>query len=168
MLYARSIAGENAASDIVQNVFVGVLKLTRAEVLGVRDAAAYFIGAVRLAAISHERERRRRANRERGTLAAARERARQNSVAAVAMDVHAAMDRLPRRLREVLILKHHAGLTFDQMALALGANRNTLASRYQDALRALRQQWDRAVGGDEKAMAREIEEGTARRVGGVR
>lgn len=168
-LYARSIVGEHAAADVVQNVFVGLLRLSRAEVVGVRDVRSYLIVAVRRAAISHERSRRRQLNRERGTLAAARARARRSDPVTIALDVHAMMDRLPRRLREVLVLKHHAGLTFDQMAIALCANRSTIASRYQDALRALRAQWGGEDPGPQASTAKDrVEPVTARRVGGLR
>jgi RNA polymerase sigma-70 factor (ECF subfamily) len=54
-------------------------------------------------------------------------------------DLQRAMEGLPRRLREVVILRHIAGLTFDQVALALGANRNTTAARYREAIRRLRE-----------------------------
>jgi|GEM_PF-571312 len=141
--YARAIVGEQSASDIVQCVFVGVLSLSRAHVLAIRDVPAYFVGAIRRATISHERERLRRSTRERGELAQARLRARAAQIddPHITLDLRAAVDRLPRRLREVLVLKHHAGLTFDQMAIALDCNRSTLASRYQDALRQLRAVW---------------------------
>lgn len=149
--YARAIVGESAASDVVQSVFVGVLRMSVIEIRSVRDVAAYLVGALRRTAISHERERLRRGTRERGPLALARQRVRdlqrdsrrsdRNSERLIALEIHDAIDQLPRRLREVIVLKHHAGLTFDQMALALETNRHTLASRYQDALRQLRERW---------------------------
>lgn len=169
MIYARSIVGERAAADIVQNVFVGLLRLSRAQVAAVRDPRSYFIVAVRRAAIAHERTRRRQLRRERGTLAQARARARQHDTPALALDIHAMLDRLPRRLREVIVLKHHSGLTFEQIAFALGANRNTVASRYQDAIRALRMAWDAdtSVPHATQEQAR-IDPGAPRRIGGMR
>ena len=53
-------------------------------------------------------------------------------------DLHTALEALPRRYREVLVLKHAGGLTFDQIALALATNRNTIAGRYRAALKSLR------------------------------
>ncbi len=167
--YARAIVGEHAAADVVQTVFVGLLRLSRAQIAAINDVGSYLIVAVRQTSISHERARRRQLNRERGTLAAARARARRADPEVIALDVHAMMDRLPRRLREVLVLKHHAGLTFDQMAIALGANRSTVATRYQDALQALRRRWTQESNVPPKDVPREMTEPmTARRAGGVR
>ncbi|MBX9735695.1 MAG: RNA polymerase sigma factor, partial [Phycisphaerales bacterium] len=48
------------------------------------------------------------------------------------------INRLSDDHREVLLLRHVAGLTFDQIAIALDEPRTTGASRYQSALLALR------------------------------
>lgn len=48
------------------------------------------------------------------------------------------VDSLPRHLREVIYLKHVAGLTFDQLAVALDVNRSTLASRHRQGVELLR------------------------------
>ncbi|MCH8271418.1 MAG: hypothetical protein IH985_09460, partial [Planctomycetes bacterium] len=42
--------------------------------------------------------------------------------------------------REVVLLRHAAGLTFDQIALALDLNRHTAASRYRAAIARLRRE----------------------------
>ena len=59
-----------------------------------------------------------------------------------ASDALAALDALGEDDREVLILKHAAGLSFDQIALALEQNRNTVASRYRRAADFLRSRAD--------------------------
>lgn len=53
--------------------------------------------------------------------------------------LHRALDRLPDDARELLLLKHVANLTLDQMALSLDENRNTLASRVRAAMERLRE-----------------------------
>jgi RNA polymerase sigma-70 factor (ECF subfamily) len=50
-----------------------------------------------------------------------------------------AVAKLPEELAEVVVLKHVAGMTFDEIALALSANRNTVASRHTRALERLRE-----------------------------
>src|SRR5262249_21205447 len=57
-------------------------------------------------------------------------------------ELEAAIDRLPRRHREMIALKHIAGLTFDQIAVATGLNRNTAAARYRAAIEALQHHLD--------------------------
>lgn len=52
------------------------------------------------------------------------------------------VDTLPRRLREVVVLKLVAGLTFEQIALSLHINPNTAAARYRSALELLRESTD--------------------------
>lgn len=56
-----------------------------------------------------------------------------------APEVVRAMDSLPRRLREVVYLKHIGSLTFDQIATSLGRNRSTLATQYQSGIALLRE-----------------------------
>ena len=52
--------------------------------------------------------------------------------------IRLAVDRLPDHLREIVLLKHTSGLTFDQIAEVTQQNRNTAASRYRDALQKLK------------------------------
>ena len=52
--------------------------------------------------------------------------------------VRLAVDRLPDHLREIVLLKHTSGLTFDQIAEVTQQNRNTAASRYRDAIQKLK------------------------------
>lgn len=52
--------------------------------------------------------------------------------------IQSAVDALPDHLREIVVLKHASGLTFDQIAEVTQQNRNTAASRYRDALQTLK------------------------------
>jgi len=53
----------------------------------------------------------------------------------------AALDRLPREQREVLVMKIWDELTFAEIAQALQISQNTAASRYRYALAALRKNY---------------------------
>jgi RNA polymerase sigma-70 factor, ECF subfamily len=135
--YARAIVG-SAAEDVVQAVFITVLQQRRGAIKQVKDPIAWLLVLTRRCALNHLRSSRRHAAGRApegkavaaGTVAPA--------VASRNEDLHRAMDRLPRRLREVVVLRHMAGLTFDQVATALGDNRNTAAARYREAINRLR------------------------------
>lgn len=137
LAHAGAIVGPDDAHDVVQSVFCGILRIDRGRLARVTDPPAWLALLTRRAALNHLRATRR-------------ERARRATGGAIspapAPDADAddalrrALDALPRRFREVVVLKHVAGLTFDQIALALGLNRNTAAGRYRAALGLLRSQ----------------------------
>ena len=54
------------------------------------------------------------------------------------MDIHAALMRLPDDHRDVLMLREFQGLSYDEMARALGVPRGTIESRLNHAQAALR------------------------------
>jgi RNA polymerase sigma-70 factor (ECF subfamily) len=54
--------------------------------------------------------------------------------------IEAALRSLPTTQAEVLVMKVWGGLTFPQIAVALGISANTAASRYRYALAKLREQ----------------------------
>lgn len=133
--FARGVLGRRhgaAAEDIVQTVFCRLLQLDRRTIRGVREVRPWLARLVRTQALNHLRSAGRAARRE-GLAAppAARE-------PQLHPDLAGAMDRLPRRYREVLHLRHVAGLTTDQVALALDIPRGTVASRHHAAILALR------------------------------
>jgi len=47
------------------------------------------------------------------------------------------LEKLPPQQREVVLLKHQSGMTFDEIAEVVGAGRKTVASRYYYALEKL-------------------------------
>ncbi len=150
------------AEDVVQSVFCRVVALDRATIRGVEDVPAWLTSLVRreaLNALRAERRERakvgrlgRRASLPNGSMSsgrmqsrgAVRERRTDGAVASggapevSSTSLRDAMDSLPRRLREVVALKHLCGLTFDQIALALTMNRNTAAARHRAAIEFLR------------------------------
>lgn len=141
--YARAIlrrhGGEPAAADTVQTVLCRLLELDRHAIAQVVDVPAFLIRSTRHCALNAIR-------------AADRSRARDSAVSgppgASRSPVYAAgaalgaLDALDEDSREILVLKHAAGLTFDQIALALDQNRNTVAARYRRAAEFLRSRAD--------------------------
>jgi len=131
---ARSLTGSHAdALDAVQEAFVAVLALSRSDLAAVEDEAAYLAQAVHTRSLNLLRASARRAKRERE--------GRPLRLAADPADDSAlerALDTLPLNAREVLALKHLAGLTFEQIAFALETPRATVSSRYYAALELLR------------------------------
>jgi RNA polymerase sigma-70 factor (ECF subfamily) len=67
--------------------------------------------------------------------------------------VDLALDRLPIPLREVLVLRHYQGLSFEDMARLLGTPASTLKSRFAVALRRM-QQLLTAMGWGEEELSR--------------
>ncbi len=131
---ARAITGSHAdALDAVQEAFVSVLSLSAAQAAAIDDDGPYLAGAVRARALNLLRSRARRTNREREGVPL-RLVARHNDDPAL----EEALKRLPIESREVVALKHFTGLTFDQIATAIGVPRATAASRYYAAIEQLR------------------------------
>ena len=137
--YANSISGAGG-DDIVQKVFVSILSQPRAVIRAIEDPAAWLLTLTRRTALNYLRSRRREKTRRRERAAQAEQAARRAQPVFVDQEaLNAAVSSLPRRLREVVVLRHIAELTFEQTAAALGANRNTTASRYRDAINRLRE-----------------------------
>ncbi len=141
LAYARSVLGHDAAAeDAVQQVFVGIFAVGRDEIDRVEDVLAWLIRLTRNAALNDARGRMR--SRVREAMRAAMGGEGMRPVHSLRTDSHdellAAVGRLPDDAKELIVLKHVAGLTFDQMALSMDENRSTVASRYRAALEMLK------------------------------
>jgi len=132
--YARAILRDGAlAEDAVQNAFCRVLRTPMSEIRRVRDPRAWMVMVVRGEALMMVRARRREGTRiERA--AADRSVAHKNGRDD---EVSRAVDGLARRLREVVVLRHVAGMTYGQIAEAIGVNANTVAARHRRAMELL-------------------------------
>lgn len=134
LAYARAIVrNPETASDMVQSVFLQMLSQPRSTIRSVDDVPSWMIRLTRNAALNHVRSERRSAARVRTLAHPAMEAGPDDE-----SPLREVLDAIPRRDREIIVLKHVAGLTFDQIALALGINRNTAASRYRAAIDRLR------------------------------
>jgi RNA polymerase sigma-70 factor (ECF subfamily) len=140
VLLARQWVWDRAdAEDAVQEAFVRFWR-TRQRA---RDPAAYLYACVRNCARHWQRTRIRQARREQ---AAARPESEAESLFTGSLEegerraaITAALGNLPEAQREVLVMKIWGGLSFPQIALALGIPGNTAASRYRYALAKLRE-----------------------------
>ena len=133
---ALSVLNDHAAAeDTLQRVVCRALEMPRHRLRAIEDIRAWLARAVRNDALNQRRERARRNARERDYRAP-------ELTAPFASDqpLAQALDAITQDHREVVLLKHAAGLTFDQIALALDLSRHTAASRYRAAIVRLRRE----------------------------
>lgn len=136
VLYARQWVRTMAdAEDVVQNAFVRFWRGNHS----IQNRALLY-AAVRSAALDLIRRDERRARREAAAWDGQPETAEPffQSGDDSQQQLAAAVDRLDRKQREVLVMKIWNELTFAEIAQALGLSQNTVASRYRYALHALR------------------------------
>ncbi|MGD1915823.1 MAG: RNA polymerase sigma factor [Phycisphaerales bacterium] len=134
---ARALAGAEVADDVVQSVFLRVLRLRRRSLRRVKDPAAWLCTLTRHAAFNVRRQRQRTERRE---LRAERT----NTSDVVETDgMSAILDGLPEPCREAVVLRHAYGFTLERLAEALGVSRSTAAARYSKGLALARQRISR-------------------------
>jgi RNA polymerase sigma-70 factor (ECF subfamily) len=127
------------AEDIVQEAF---MRLWRSADATMREPLPLLFRCARQVAVDRFRSRVRRERREE---VAGRERpdmecfALPEEDAGHGAEVAQALASLPEEQREVVVMKIWGELTFEQIAEVIGIPRNTAASRYRYALRALRE-----------------------------
>ena len=125
-----------SAEDAVHDAFV---RLWRSPLRPGGDPVAYVFASVRNAAL--DLLRRQRATVE---ISEAMFEGRQDDPSCAAAQseeaalLRAAVDGLPGPQRETVVLRVYAGLTFEQIASALGEPLPTVASRYRRALERIR------------------------------
>lgn len=133
--YACAILRDEAlADDAVQSAFCRILTLPMRQVRSVESPAAWMATLVRREALMALRSRRRDAGRAVGRMTPIRAEPSGDPA------LRDAVDRLPRQLREVIVLRHVAGLSFPQIAEAVGSNQNTIAWRHRRAIEQLRRE----------------------------
>lgn len=137
---ARTMTGSTQeAEDVVHDLFVELAK-ARARLAGVTDLEAYVFTMLRHAV---SRRRRRCAIDRRAVWHIATERLLSGQLTNGPEDLTddelaAAVAALPPEQREAIALKIDGGLTFAEIATAMGTSLNTAASRYRYALEKLR------------------------------
>lgn len=143
VLYARQLTPSAAdAEDVVQMAFV---RWWRRFPDGDTENVPLLYAAVRTIALDQRRSDTRRAKRELvSEITLMHEDApvfdpspEKKETAAIVTE---ALSKLPEEQREVVTLKLWGGLTFQEIATALGISINTVAGRYRYALNALQKQ----------------------------
>ena len=135
-LYARQWLAADAAEDVVQDVFLELVRRRSAP----ENPKAWLFRCVRNRALNWLRSQRSRKKHER-TQAAGRA-AWFNGEASGSMNaeaVQAAMEGLTPQQREVLLLRIWAGLTLQETAETLGEPISTIHSRYVASVKAMRE-----------------------------
>jgi RNA polymerase sigma factor (sigma-70 family) len=140
VLYARQWNAEHGtAEDVVQDVFLRLTEQSRPP----ENVKAWLYRAVRNAAISAARTRRRRMDRE-GRVAQDRpEWFRHNPGDLI--DARAAQDALaglPETQREIAVLRIWARMTLQEVADAVGLPLSTVHDQYRAGLAAVRKQME--------------------------
>lgn len=126
-----------AALDAVQSVFVRVLETDRHTLSAVENVRAYLTTGVRNQVLNVMRAG---ARQEALRLRLVREAPLHAGSSEPRLDhVQRALDRLPEDARELVLLKHVAQLTLEQIALSLNENRNTIAGRLRSAMEQMRE-----------------------------
>lgn len=137
-MFARSVLhDEFLAADVVQTVFLKILALNRREIRTIIDPFAWLVRSTRNEALNLIRtDSRARARAARH--ASMRDAVTLPSYSTARADLLDLLNALTEDQRELIVLKHLVGLTFDQLSEALGENRSTIASRYRVAIMTLR------------------------------
>ena len=140
LAFASSIVGEAEAGDVVQGVFVSLWEL-RHDVEAAPTLKAYLFRATRNRALNARRSLRRWAFRFVGldhadAVATPPIRA---DAGELARAVAAACSRLPRRQREAFGLRHFHGLSYAEIAAAMGVSPRTVEVHLAKAARTLRE-----------------------------
>jgi RNA polymerase sigma factor (sigma-70 family) len=140
---ARGLLGPqraHMAPDIVQRVMLDTLRLDVSRVESVRDVGAFLAVSTRHATFNAMRGENREVMRIRAAARRGHMEERQEETPWDAYgDLATALESLSDEHRELIVLRHCAGLSFDELAEALGEARSTLSSRYARAKELLRE-----------------------------
>ena len=138
--YARAILNSrdgHDAQDCLQAALLSLSKLSTARVTDIRDVFGFLVTCVRNAAMDMKRAQRNQTRRVKLVTARDGCDAMLDAPRILPDAQESLLDRiwtLDEDQREIIMLRHVAGLSFDQMSLALDAPRSTLFSRYKAAL----------------------------------
>ena len=136
-LLQSMLCSRHDAEDVLQTLFVRIVQKRRA-LAKARCLDAYLCRMARNEAATYARSRRRGSKREAKADRWLLPRESGERQCDLAERVQVALSRLPRRQREVVILKTYRDKTFAQIGRLLGVSLNTAASRYRYAMERLR------------------------------
>jgi len=151
---ARGLLGArraHLAPDIVQRVMLDVLRLPAARIQGVRDVGAFLAVATRNATFNMLRGENREVLRIREAARRAHMEQRQDIVWETNRELADALATLSEEHRELIVLRHFVGLSFDELAEAMDEARSTLSSRYAKAKELLRERLELVASGESGA-----------------
>lgn len=135
VLYARQIVPPGIAEDIVQDAFLRLMAQPRA----VDNVKAWLFATVRHAALDAARADRRRDRRHRAVAAAAPQTLEADPAAPLdAATAAEALAALPQDVREVIVLRVWAQMTFQDIAATQGVPLSAAYRMYQSGLEQLR------------------------------
>ncbi len=142
----RYVKSWDEAEELVQEVFLTVWR-RREELASVRSLDAYLYTFARNRALDHLKRRRVAERYRREHAPSAPDPAEQSSAALgdglsveeIEAAIQRAVDTLPRRQREVLLLRWREHLSYDAIAARLGIAPRTVAVHLQRAAERLRQ-----------------------------
>jgi len=134
VLCARQWCAE--PEDVVQEAFVKLVRQSRPPV----DAVAWLYRVVRNGAIDASKMARRRQRRESAVARPVRWFVERDIDGLDAETAVAALERLPPEQREVIVARHWGGLSFEQIAEAVGSSASTAFRRYSAGVDELRKQ----------------------------
>lgn len=118
VLYARTWAGRNEAEDVVQRVCVRLLSRKRS----IDDIRPWLFRCVRNEAISFRRSLRRRwAREQKVAIRSELDFAPSAGESIDAKEAQLALEKLPKRQREIVVLRIWSGLTLAEASTVLGA-----------------------------------------------
>ncbi|MEM1072334.1 MAG: RNA polymerase sigma factor [Planctomycetota bacterium] len=134
--YARTVLAQSSdqsfAEDVVQQVFVSLVRLPARNSRAIRSAEAWLITATRRAALNAARGERRE-RRRRHALDITRP-----GPSSSHEQLRELIERLPSEQAEVISLRHAFGMTFADIARLIGSSKSTVAQRHAEALKRLR------------------------------
>jgi RNA polymerase sigma-70 factor (ECF subfamily) len=124
------------ADDCVQEALIELARQPSVP----ENVVAWLYRVVKHRALNAARGRVRR--RERETEAWRRRLTSEDPVASDRADLLEAVERLPDKLRELVVLRVWGGLSFAEIAEATDLSASTAYRKYQEAIETLRQQWN--------------------------
>jgi RNA polymerase sigma-70 factor (ECF subfamily) len=151
---ARSLVGKDAAEDVVQDAAVVSLRAPQSTS---RRLGAWLAGAVRNLAQRRRRSDHRRRHHERAAAASAVDDSSDPAAIAaqseLAADVSAAVHALAEPFRTAVVMRFWRGMKPEAIAAELKVPRNTVRSRLQRGLEAVRVRLDKKYGTRERWSA---------------
>lgn len=141
VLYAQQIVGARLAEDACQEAFVRLFRQVMRGGELPRSVRAWLLMTTRSAALDLLRSEKRRIRREEA--AGGRDAFMRDPAAALqGQELSAALERLPPRQRETVVLRIWGEMGFTDIAQTLGVALSTAHGDYTAGLRALREMLD--------------------------